>query len=288
MPRTKSRSEAERRAGAGLVDTEPAGAALLAIARARPRDPRLLHPRAARARDRGHRRRARHEPLDDAPLRDHARRARIPRAGRLAQVPARPARHRPRHVGAQLHGPARARAPLPRGAAPAHLLHRQPRRARRDRGALRGPGPQLPPRPEPGRPRPCRRARACPRTAPRWARCCSPTCRTASCATRSPRSSPPNRARRRSPPRRSSRTSSRRSATPASPSTTRSSQPACYAIAAPVRNEARDVVAAVNLTAPSSMIALEELVDALGPHLVSTADRISARLGYRRDDERNH
>jgi hypothetical protein len=29
-------------------------------------------------------------------------------------------------------------------------------------------------------------------------------------------------------------------------------------------------------------------VDALGPHLVSTADRISARLGYRRDDERNH
>jgi len=27
------------------------------------------------------------------------------------------------------------------------------------------------------------------------------------------------------------------------------------------------------------------LVDALTPHLVSTADRISARLGYRRDDE---
>jgi IclR family pca regulon transcriptional regulator len=59
-----------------------------------------------------------------------------------------------------------------------------------------------------------------------------------------------------------------------------------YAIAAPVRNESRDVVAAVNLAAHSSMIALEELVDALGPHLVSTADRISARLGYRRDDER--
>ncbi len=59
-----------------------------------------------------------------------------------------------------------------------------------------------------------------------------------------------------------------------------------YAIAAPVRNEGRDVVAAVSLAAPSSMISLEELVDALGPHLVSTADRISARLGYRRDDER--
>jgi IclR family pca regulon transcriptional regulator len=58
-----------------------------------------------------------------------------------------------------------------------------------------------------------------------------------------------------------------------------------YAIAAPVRSEARDVVAAVDLVAPSALISLEELVDALGPHLVSTADRISARLGYRRDDE---
>jgi IclR family pca regulon transcriptional regulator len=64
--------------------------------------------------------------------------------------------------------------------------------------------------------------------------------------------------------------------------------PELLAIAAPVRNEARDVVAGVNLAAPSSLIALEELVDALGPHLVSTADRISARLGYRRDDERVH
>ncbi len=58
-----------------------------------------------------------------------------------------------------------------------------------------------------------------------------------------------------------------------------------YAIAMPVRNEARDVVAAVALAAPSSVISLEELVDALGPHVVSTADRISARLGYRRNDE---
>ncbi|HYB23723.1 MAG TPA: IclR family transcriptional regulator [Solirubrobacteraceae bacterium] len=60
-----------------------------------------------------------------------------------------------------------------------------------------------------------------------------------------------------------------------------------YAIAAPVRNEAREVVAAASLSAHSSMISLEELVDALGPHLVSTADRISARLGYRRDDEQS-
>jgi IclR family pca regulon transcriptional regulator len=58
-----------------------------------------------------------------------------------------------------------------------------------------------------------------------------------------------------------------------------------YSIAAPVRNEARQVVAAVDISVPSSIISLGELVDALGPHVVSTADRISARLGFRRDDE---
>ncbi len=57
-------------------------------------------------------------------------------------------------------------------------------------------------------------------------------------------------------------------------------------IAAPVRNASREVVAGVNIAARRSMISLEELVDALSPHLLSTADRISARLGYRRDDER--
>ncbi len=62
---------------------------------------------------------------------------------------------------------------------------------------------------------------------------------------------------------------------------------ALYSIAAPVRNEARQVVAAVEIAVPSATISLGELVDALGPHLVSTADRISARLGYRRDDEQS-
>jgi IclR family transcriptional regulator, pca regulon regulatory protein len=61
--------------------------------------------------------------------------------------------------------------------------------------------------------------------------------------------------------------------------------PDLFAIAAPVRNEAREVVAAINVAAPSSVISLEEMVDALSPHLLSTADRISARLGYRRADE---
>ncbi len=52
-----------------------------------------------------------------------------------------------------------------------------------------------------------------------------------------------------------------------------------YAIAMPVRSEGRDVVAAVSLAAPGSMVSLQELVDAFGPHLRTTADCISARLG---------
>jgi IclR family pca regulon transcriptional regulator len=57
-------------------------------------------------------------------------------------------------------------------------------------------------------------------------------------------------------------------------------------VAAPVRNASREVVAGITIAARSSLITLEEMVAALSPHLVSTADRISARLGYRRDDER--
>lgn len=57
------------------------------------------------------------------------------------------------------------------------------------------------------------------------------------------------------------------------------------AIAAAVRDSSRDVIAAISLAAHVSMISLEEMTDALGPHLASTADQISARLGYRRDDE---
>jgi IclR family transcriptional regulator, pca regulon regulatory protein len=57
--------------------------------------------------------------------------------------------------------------------------------------------------------------------------------------------------------------------------------PEVYSIAAPVRDDAREVVAAVSLAATTSAISLEELVDAFSPYLVSTAARISARLGYR-------
>jgi IclR family pca regulon transcriptional regulator len=58
-----------------------------------------------------------------------------------------------------------------------------------------------------------------------------------------------------------------------------------YSIAAPVRDGTGEAVAAVNMAAHASVISLKEFVEHLGPHLVSTADRISARLGYHGDDE---
>jgi IclR family pca regulon transcriptional regulator len=61
--------------------------------------------------------------------------------------------------------------------------------------------------------------------------------------------------------------------------------PEVHAIAVPIRNESREVIAAIDMVAHVSTISLEDLVEHLAPHLVSTADRIAARLGYRRDDE---
>jgi IclR family pca regulon transcriptional regulator len=58
-----------------------------------------------------------------------------------------------------------------------------------------------------------------------------------------------------------------------------------YAIAAPVRDSNGEVCAAVSLAAAGHTISLDGLIDGLGPHLISTADRISARLGYRRAHE---
>ena len=58
------------------------------------------------------------------------------------------------------------------------------------------------------------------------------------------------------------------------------------AISAPVRNESSEVLAAVELSAHALQITVEQLADGLRSHLIAAADRISARLGYRRDDER--
>jgi len=63
--------------------------------------------------------------------------------------------------------------------------------------------------------------------------------------------------------------------------------PGLCSISAGVRDENGEVVAAVGMLAPSSRISLEEMIEGLRPHLVSAANGISARLGYRRDDERH-
>jgi DNA-binding IclR family transcriptional regulator len=57
-------------------------------------------------------------------------------------------------------------------------------------------------------------------------------------------------------------------------------------MAVPIRDERHDAVAAINTAVHTEMISLADLVDQLLLHLFATADHISARLGYRRDDER--
>jgi IclR family pca regulon transcriptional regulator len=57
------------------------------------------------------------------------------------------------------------------------------------------------------------------------------------------------------------------------------------AIAAPVFDQSGEIAAAIDLTADAAGVAIEELASALGPHLISTADRISSRLGNRRESE---
>ena len=61
--------------------------------------------------------------------------------------------------------------------------------------------------------------------------------------------------------------------------------PDLIAIAAPVRCESGEVIAAINLAANKEVIGTEKLVSELAPHLITTADRISTRMGYRREDE---
>lgn len=58
------------------------------------------------------------------------------------------------------------------------------------------------------------------------------------------------------------------------------------AIAVPVYGAHGEVVAAAGLSGLRSTTTVEELVVSLGPHLIATASHISARLGYRRPDQR--
>jgi IclR family transcriptional regulator, pca regulon regulatory protein len=61
-----------------------------------------------------------------------------------------------------------------------------------------------------------------------------------------------------------------------------------YTMAVPVCSIGGKVAAAMDLAAHSAVISLEEMVDYLGPHLSATASRLSAQLGYRREDETAH
>jgi IclR family pca regulon transcriptional regulator len=61
--------------------------------------------------------------------------------------------------------------------------------------------------------------------------------------------------------------------------------PGRIAIAVPIFDILGEITAALDMTARAPVMAVEDLADALGPHLISTADRISARLGYRRGGE---
>jgi IclR family transcriptional regulator, pca regulon regulatory protein len=57
-------------------------------------------------------------------------------------------------------------------------------------------------------------------------------------------------------------------------------------LAAPVRNQDGDVVAAVGISAPAAQITAQQLLRALGPQVETAAGRVSATLGFRRADER--
>jgi IclR family pca regulon transcriptional regulator len=61
--------------------------------------------------------------------------------------------------------------------------------------------------------------------------------------------------------------------------------PELRTLAAPVRDQTGAVLAAVNLSIPGASTPVAELVDTLGPQLLTAAERISASLGYRGDDE---
>ncbi|MGH2831166.1 MAG: IclR family transcriptional regulator [Solirubrobacteraceae bacterium] len=66
------------------------------------------------------------------------------------------------------------------------------------------------------------------------------------------------------------------------------SSPDIQALAAPVLDEYGEVVAAIGLHGHIQAISLEQLRASLSPHLLTAAARISARLGYRRPDQRNN
>lgn len=54
-----------------------------------------------------------------------------------------------------------------------------------------------------------------------------------------------------------------------------------YSVAAPVRSRRGDVVAAINMAVHASMVSVAEMENALAPRLISAAEEISRKAGYR-------
>jgi IclR family transcriptional regulator, pca regulon regulatory protein len=52
-------------------------------------------------------------------------------------------------------------------------------------------------------------------------------------------------------------------------------------IAAPVRDISREIVAAIDISAPVTVTTVGDLVDELGPHVIATAGHVSTQLGFR-------
>jgi IclR family pca regulon transcriptional regulator len=57
--------------------------------------------------------------------------------------------------------------------------------------------------------------------------------------------------------------------------------PGVYAVAAPVCDDSGEVAAAMSVTAHRSMVSLDTMVEVIGPRLMASASRMSARLGDR-------
>ena len=212
------------------------------------------------------------QPQHDPPLRRDARRARLPAAGRRdAQVPARPARARPRLLGDQLDGAAPHLGAASAAAQRRDRTHREhggPRRRRTSStSSAAGAARAARDRPQPPR-----------RLAPAGVLHVD-----GQGAARVPARRRAERARRRLElARRGPNTiTAKRAFAAGARARARAglavnNEELAYglrSIAAPVRSQTGDVVAAINIAVHRSMVSMDELLDELAPALERTAGR---------------
>ena len=148
----------EHQGAAGRTGDHGEAARPLPVAGAGARDPLVIHIRPATARGQRVGPRGGIEPQHDPSLHRHSRRSRLPPAGRADQeVPARPARGRPRLLGDQLDGAAGDLGATPAAAERRDRPHREHGDPRRRRHRLHRALPQLAARPARDRSQPARR-----------------------------------------------------------------------------------------------------------------------------------